>query len=339
MTVPPLDRLLADVGAPVHRIVFARGVEAWRESDDAWRPPKCPGEGRAAAALEALGLRPVERRGAPVDALGGSTSRARAACPDPVALAVRHGLAPLVLATAAALGGETLHVVSSAGATGWRPPLERLYQHPALGLRARRLRFLLDGVEHHATRAAEAHASAAAAARRTATLFGARELTTLTGQTTLFVELDALLAAVQRTYGATGRLLTAAYPARRTAVEPMPFDTRVLAARGAPSELRESLLDAWESHGAHAGAYRRALRARDARELGQAPVQLVRLAPELWGVSVPVTTPATERGGGRRAPDDLPRRVDALDRAWAMATDAMRAAALVTYAVDEERRM
>jgi hypothetical protein len=269
---------------------------------------------------------------------------------DPTTVAAQYGFAPLLLVTGGAHGDEATHVVSSAGALGWRPPLDRLYDDPTIGRRALRLRFLLDAIEYHATRAAESYVASALAATRTAELFGTSELTTLAGQTAIFVELDALLSVVHRTYVGAARLLAAAFAARRAGDArrgapmldaatgaPATFDALVLGARAAPPELRERLLTAWETHGAHAGAYRRALRARDAAELGHAPVQLARLASGLWAVSVPVATPRADAPAVTAAPDaHLPRRrVDALERAWAIATDVMRVLSLVVYAASD----
>jgi hypothetical protein len=324
---PPLDRLLAEIDAPIKRVVFSHGVEAPIASR--------PSHGTVHATLAALGLRPVAERTdtLTVAARGAYGDDARAEVVDPVALAAERGLAPLLLVDMA----DTVYLVSAVGSIGWRAPLERLYFDQKLGHRARRLRFLLDVMEHHAVRAAEAYVAAAAAARRTATLFGGRNLTTLDGQTALFVELDALLAAVQRTYAGAARLLAAAFPqrARRGALVGvgsegagaavrLAFDDVVLRARGASPELRETLLAAWELNGAHIPAYRHALRSRDAASLGHAPVRVTRLAGGAWAVTVPV-----------RSPSLSPRRTDALKRAWALATDAMRVVSLVVYAAAE----
>jgi hypothetical protein len=338
--------LLADVDAPIKRVVFSRGVEAWRDPDGGWASlASRPSQGTVHATLAALGLRPVAERtetqtatavrGADVrsaDVRGAYVDDACAEGVDPVALAAERGLAPLLLVDAS----DTVYLVSAAGAVGWRAPLERLYFDKRLGARARRLRFLLDAMEHHAVRAAESYVAAASAARRTAMLFGGRNLTTLDGQTALFVELDALLGAVQRTYSGAARLLAAAFPHQRgrrgalagaeggSAPASRAFDDMVLWARGAPPELRETLLAAWELNGAHIPAYRRALRARDAASLGHAPVRVTRLACNTWAVTVPV-----------RSPTLSPRRTDALKRAWALATDAMRVVSLVVYAAAE----
>ena len=346
VTHPSLDRLLADVGAPVRRVVFARGVEAVRDANGGWQqPPAFPGAAPpAVAALAALGLRPVEPPpgGAPGGSLGGAAPPSH----DPVAVSARHGLAPLLLVTSGALGTETTHLVSTAGALGWRPAIDRLYDDATLARHALRLRFVLDALEHHAGRAAESYVACAAAARRTAALFGTGELTTLAGQTALFVELDALLRAVQRSYVGAARLLAAGFAPRRgpharahpTAhdadLRRTPFDALVLGARGAPVELRETLLAAWETNGARTGAYRRALRAHDVAELGHAPVQLARLEADVWAVSVAVALGAgPQRGRGATA---LPRRQDALDRAWELATDAARVVSLVVFALSED---
>jgi len=279
--------------------------------------------------LAALGLRPV----APRHDEGTARSLGTRAA-DPVRVAAEHELAPLLLVAEGSvshseeepghgLTGPT-HLVSAAGALGWRPPLERLYAHATLGARVRRLRFLLDAVEHHAARAADCYAASALVARRTAALFDTHALTTLTGQTALYVELDALHAAVQRTYAAAGRLLAEAFPPRGARSSPAadepgtPFDALVLGARGAPGELRET----------HASAVRRALRARDAAQLGCAPVRVERLACAVWAVRVPVRLPNDDSAPRRRA--------DALDVAWAIATDAMRAVSLVVYAAAEK---
>ncbi len=360
MAHPTIDRLFADVGTPVRRVVLARGVEAWRDADgdDGWYQG-AHGSAALATAVESseraersdsgdggLALIGLVPRRTPDVAAPASPPRRRAAVrrapgDDPLVVGLRHGLAPLLLASGGGHGDGTTHLVSSAGTLGWRPPIERLYDDPVVGRRARRLRFQLDALEHHAARAAESYAAAANAARTTAALFGGHELTTLSGQTGLFVELDALLGAVQRTYVSGARLLATAFPARRrrehdpSAATPPAhgtFDAIVLAARSAPPELRETLLAAWECHGAHAAVYRRALRARDARDLGHAPVQLARLSPDVWAVSVPVATPPGDglALAARRAPR---RRVDALDRAWSIATDAMRVVSLVVYAI------
>jgi hypothetical protein len=311
------------------------------------------GAGGTPSPAESSARRPESAASAASAPLGSGPSFARDAAPvDPVVIAAQHGLAPLLLVTrSVATGGDSTHLVSSAGTLGWRPLLDRLYDDRVLGPRALRLRFLLDAVEHHCARAAECYAMSAAAARRTAALFGTRELTTLAGQTALFVELDALLSVVQRTYADGARLFAAAFPPRRArdagaapsrdahpSHDPhAAVDALVLGARSAPPELREMLLAAWESHGVHARAYRRALRRRDAVELGHAPVQLARLACGVWAVSVPVPPPPGDgldaaAGAHRRAPR---RRVDALERAWAIATDAMRVISLVVYAASE----
>lgn len=339
MSHPSLDRLLADVGAPVRRVVFARGVEARREGlERPWRlPPPFPGApAPAVAALAALGMRPVDP---PADASPLGTAANGVDAADPVAVCARHGLAPLVLVSVGPLGTETTHLVSAAGSFGWRADVGRLYDHPTLGRHALRLRFMLDAIEHHAARSAEGYVMCAASARRAAALFGTGELSTVAGQTALFVELDALLRAVQRTYMGAAQLLAAAFTPRRRhapgrrrpdALDHAPYDALVLGAREAPAELREALLSAWETHGALAGAYRRALRAHDVAEVGHAPVQLARLECDAWAVSIPVAVSTGPRGS--RPP--LPRRVDALERAWELATDAMRVVSLVVYALD-----
>ncbi|AHG89096.1 hypothetical protein J421_1559 [Gemmatirosa kalamazoonensis] len=323
-----------EIDAPIQRVVFSRGVDAWRIPDDGWSviPARPRGPTPADATLAALGLRPVDA----ARAASGPTAEEHAregleGDVDPVAVAATHGLAPRLLVAAAG----TTHLVSAAGALGWRAPLERLFDDPGLGTRAQRLRFLLDAMEHHAARAAESYAAAAAAARRTAALFGTRELTTLAGQTALFVELDALLSAVQRTYLGAGRLLAAAYPERRRTVPgaAVSFDALVLGTRGASADLRETLLAAWDAHGVYAAAYRRALRARDAAALGHAPVRLTRLACGIWTVSVPVPTPGRASEAPRPARGSRAQpQADALDRAWTLATDAMRVVSHVVYA-------
>jgi hypothetical protein len=67
-------------------------------------------------------------------------------------------------------------------------------------------------------------------------------------------------------------------------------------------------------------------------------VQLARLEADVWAVSVPVALGAgPQRGSQRgRGATGLPRRQDALDRAWELATDAARVVSLVVFALSDD---
>jgi hypothetical protein len=229
-----------------------------------------------------------------------------------------------------------LHLATTAGTLAWRPPVDRLADDPALAPHARRLRFAVDALEHHLARAAERYADATLAARRAALLFGTHELTALAGHTAAYLELDAALAAALRVYRGAAALTWSAFgPAGRGGGAPPPrprrFDAALLRARATPPELRDALLESWAAHGIPARAAR-ALLADAAAEVAYAPVRVTSLEPDVWAASVPIPDPSRAGGAAsRRAP---PRaRVDALDRTWAVCTEALRAATLAVYAV------
>jgi len=309
-----LDRLVADVGAPVARVLFDRGVEVTRAADGGWRLPHLLGEVAAA---------PV----------------------DPDALMARHGLRPVVLASTGAFGAERVHLVSAAGTLGWRPPVERLYDDPVTAGEALRLRFLTDALEHHCVRLAESYARVSAEARRLMAMFGARELSVLSGQPEPYFELDALLACAARAYDGVRALVWATFgdeglvrsprgsrrpsgdrPAARR------FDDVVRDARRAPAVLRDALTGSWADLGADVRAYRRALLHMDSADLGHASVRLRRLDDDVLAVSIPI--PDNPRAGERRR-YTYARRLDALGYGWLLTTEVMRVVTLTVVAVTD----
>jgi hypothetical protein len=335
-----LARLLAEAGGPVHRVVFAGGVEVEGDGTGQWTLPAAfPGApDPALEALRALGLAPTARgaEDGPGRRLAGAVSL------DPEALAARHALRPILLATPGGASGDVLHLATTAGTLAWRPPVDRLADAPALALHARRLRFAIDALEHHLARAAERYADATLAARRAALLFGTRELTALAGHTAAYLELDAALAAALRVYRGTAALMWAAFgPLARRGVDVLPpprprrFDVTLLRARAVPPDLRETLLASWAAHGAPARVAR-GLLADAAAAVAHAPVRVASLEPDVWVASIPIPDPCLpapgehERAGARTPPRP---RVDALERTWAICTEALRAATLAVYAV------
>jgi hypothetical protein len=304
-----LDQLIADVGAPVARVIFDRGVETFRAADGRWRLPHPLGELAAPSA-------------------------------DPHALVARHGLRPVVLASTGPLGATRTHLVSAAGTLGWRPPIERLYEDAVTAGDALRLRYLVDALDHHCTRLAESYGRVNMAARRLMAAFGTRELAVLSGQPEPYYEFDALLSCAARAYEtvrslvwvtfgddglARSRRAARRYPARR-------FDDFVRDCRRTPAVLRDALLESWSDHGADVNAYRRCLHHLDAADFGYASVRLRLLDDDLWAVSVPI--PDNPRVGARQR-YTFANRLDALDYGWSLTTEVMRVVSLTVLAVTD----
>jgi hypothetical protein len=349
----PLDRLFAEVGAPVRRVVFGHGVDLRQEADGRWLVPSPVPSPRdpALTTLRALGLAPAGWTGG----AGGASPGGREAQPgdarrgepspphdglDPDALARRHGLRPILLATPGGAGGDVVHLASAAGTLAWRPPLDRVADTPAFAPHARRLRFAVDAVEHHLTGAAERYAAATLAARRAALLFGTHELTALAGHTAAYLEIDAALAAALRIYREVAALVWAAFgpePGAGAAPPRVPrrFDSAITRARGTPGDLREALLESWATHGAAARVARHLL-TEAAAETAHAPMRVASLEADVWAASIPIPDPCVAaRVADRPLAGRLVarRRVDALDHAWDVSTEALRAATLTLYGV------
>ena len=237
-----------------------------------------------------------------------------------------HALRPLALATADAVHGERLTLMSAVGALGWRPPLDLLARvraapdaltSPAMGEhRALRraelyLHALADATEQHAVDAVERYARAATAAARIAQLLDVPVLHTVGATPGLFVAVDALAAAALRTLAAVEALAEGV------------FGRGLLAA---PPTLRSVLLHVRAAYAAPATAWRRRLLRHAVAGLGAPTVRVRRLAivgSSVWAVRVPIDGPAGGPGG---------TSMDALEAAWELATEVWHAAALVVYA-------